>query len=125
MTVRQSGAQIGRGGPLGGDITRAVVRLYHERIGKGPTKGRTYIADDVVVCVLEDVATPAEKTLMEAGQAELLRTNRTAVRETIEPELKETVEHLSGRRVRAMLGDHRPEEDLTALVFVLDPGEVT
>ena len=48
-------------------ISKEMVRLQSEYYGKGPTKAKTYIVDDLVVVVLEESFTRAEKTLVERG----------------------------------------------------------
>src|SRR3954451_7246160 len=51
-------------------ISTEIVRLQAEYYGKGPTKAKTYIVDDLVVVVLEESFTRAEKTLVERGERE-------------------------------------------------------
>jgi uncharacterized protein YbcI len=41
-------------------ISKEIVRLQAEYYGKGPTKAKTYIVDDLVVVVLEESFTRAE-----------------------------------------------------------------
>ena len=49
------------------DLT-AVVRLFSEHTGRGPTKARTTIDGELVVVLLHDSMTHAEKTLVQAGK---------------------------------------------------------
>jgi hypothetical protein len=49
-------------------ISKEIVRLHSEYYGKGPTKAKTYIVDDLVVVVLEESFTRPEKTLAERGE---------------------------------------------------------
>src|SRR4051794_31223771 len=59
--------------PLGevrATISNEIVRLQAEYYGKGPTKAKTYIVEDLVVVVLEESFTRAEKTLAERGERE-------------------------------------------------------
>ena len=53
-------------------ISREIVRLQAEYYGKGPTKAKTYIVDDLVVVVLEESFTRAEKTLTARGEREAI-----------------------------------------------------
>ena len=54
-------------------ISREMVRLQAEYYGKGPTRAKTYIVDDLVVVVLEESFTRAEKTLAERGEREAIQ----------------------------------------------------
>ena len=56
-------------GEMRATISREIVRLQAEYYGKGPTKAKTYIFEDLVVVVLEESFTRAEKTLAERGEA--------------------------------------------------------
>ena len=49
-------------------ISKEIVRLQAEYYGKGPTRAKTYIVEDLVVVVLEESFTRAEKTLAERGE---------------------------------------------------------
>src|SRR4051794_29291251 len=53
-------------------ISTEIVRLQAEYYGKGPTRAKTYITDDLVVVVLEESFTRAEKTLAERGEHEAI-----------------------------------------------------
>ena len=56
-----------------GTISKEIVRLQAEYYGKGPTKAKTYISEDLVVVVLEESFTRAEKTLVERGEQEAIQ----------------------------------------------------
>ena len=59
-------------------ISRAVVGLFSEHTGRGPTKARTTIDGELIVVLLHDSMTHAEKTLVRAGRpAEVLLMRRT------------------------------------------------
>ena len=61
--------------PLGNaraTISREIVRLQADHYGKGPTKAKTYMFDDLVVVVLEETFTKAEKTLVERGERDAI-----------------------------------------------------
>jgi uncharacterized protein YbcI len=57
-------------GSVRATIATEITRLQAEYYGRGPTKARTYINDDLVVVVLEETFTPAEKTLIARGESE-------------------------------------------------------
>ena len=55
-------------GPLLGDVTNTVVRLRRRHFGKGPTRSKTYLAGDLVVCAMQDLFMIVEQTLITAGE---------------------------------------------------------
>jgi hypothetical protein len=55
-------------GEMRATISREMVRLQAAYYGKGPTRAKTYIVEDLVVVVLEESFTRAEKTLAERGE---------------------------------------------------------
>src|SRR5688500_764766 len=60
------------------EISNAMVRLYKEQFGRGPTKTRTHwCGADLIVVTLEDTLTPAERNLAKLGEHQRLRDLRT------------------------------------------------
>ena len=104
-------------------ISTAMVRLYKEQFGRGPTKTRTHwCGPDLIIVTLEDTLTPAERNLVKMGEHQRLRDTRmffqyAAVREFIEP-----VELITGRRVRSFISGIDTEVDgLSMETFILHP----
>jgi uncharacterized protein YbcI len=58
-------------------ISRHVVRLFSVR---APTKARTGIRDNVVVCIRQDTMTKGERQLLDADENELVETIRREFR---------------------------------------------
>ena len=48
-------------------ISTATVQLLHEYTGRGPTKAKTVINDDLVTVLLADTLTKGERKLVETG----------------------------------------------------------
>ena len=44
-------------------ISNAIVGIFSECYGRGPTKAKSYLFDNYVLCVLEDILTTVERTL--------------------------------------------------------------
>lgn len=120
---RLPGTQNGRsvGGQLSADISNAVVRLLSEYTGRGPTKARTYIIDDVITVVLQDTLTKGERSLLRDGEVQLVLANRKAFQNTMSAELTATVERFSGREVLAFLSANSADPDLAVETFILVP----
>src|SRR5688572_23355933 len=109
-----------RPGRLLEQITNAIVRLYSEDFGRGPTGAKTYVLDDVVICVLRDGLTPVERTLRDGGHGELVREVRLRFQDAFEKELRGVVEELTERKVTAFLSQANVDPELTIEVFFLD-----
>ena len=56
-------------GQLAAAISNAMVGIHSKHYGKGPTKAKTYLVDDVVVTVMSDVFTTVERTLIDNDKA--------------------------------------------------------
>ena len=59
-----------RGGDLLTAISNRIVGVLREHYGRGPMKAKTYVLDDLMVCVLRDGSTAIERTMVEAGGPE-------------------------------------------------------
>jgi uncharacterized protein YbcI len=101
-------------------ISNAVVHVVREYTGRGPTKARTYIADDLVTCVMRDTLTKGERTLVEHGRREHVLDTRKEWQDTMEDELTAAVEELTERKVIAYLSQNHIDPDLGIESFVLE-----
>jgi uncharacterized protein YbcI len=108
------------GGRLNAAVSTAVVRIHREFYGKGPTKARTYSFEDLVVCVLRDVLTTAERTLIGAGRGDSARDVRVTFQDTMMDEFTSAVEQFTGRRVIGFFSQVDVQADMAVEVFVLD-----
>jgi uncharacterized protein YbcI len=105
-------------------ISNAVVHAFAEHLGRGPTRARTSIRDDVVLCVLEDNLTKAERSLVAGGRDEIVLEARRAHQSTMRGELMAEVERLTGRKVIAFMSDNHIDPDIATETFVLEPIEL-
>src|SRR4051794_9315650 len=104
-------------------ISNEMVRLYKEQFGRGPTKARTnWAGPDIVVAVLEDTLTPAERNLVKLGEHQRLRDLRMFFQYATVKEFCEPVERLTGRKVRSFHSSIDTHADGMAMeTFVLHP----
>jgi uncharacterized protein YbcI len=100
-------------------ISKAIVRLQAEYYGKGPTKAKTYIVDDLVVVVLEESFTRAEKTLAKRGEREAIQHIRRRFQQQMADSFTSVVEQATGRKVRAFLSDTDIDQDVSVEKFLL------
>lgn len=96
------------------------MRLVAEYTGRGPTKARTTIRDNVALCMTEDNMTKAERRLAQEGEGELVVTIRRRFQTSMRDDLVSGIELLTGRKVVSFLSDHNAETDHAVEVFVLD-----
>lgn len=108
-----------KGAVLAG-ISNGMVRLFRDYFGRGPTAAKSYALDDVVVVVLRDGLSTAEKTLFQRGRADAVREVRTAFQDTVADEFKRVVEELTGRRVVAFMNQSHVNPDLAVEIFFLE-----
>ena len=106
---------------LAGDLSRRIVQLLHDYTGRGPTKARTYINEDLIVCLLRDTLSKAELKLVDGGEQETVLSGRRAAQRTMRSECVTAIEELSGRQVIAFMSENHIGPDLAVETFVLEP----
>jgi uncharacterized protein YbcI len=106
-------------GEIRATISREIVRLQAEYYGKGPTKARTYVFDDLVVVVLEETFTRAEKTLAQRGEGDAIQHIRRRFQQQMAEDFIGVVEQATGRKVRAFLSDTDIAQDVSVETFLL------
>jgi uncharacterized protein YbcI len=108
-------------GSISAAISSAVVQLMREYTGRGPTKARTYIDEDLITVVLQDTLTMGERSLVRDGETDLVLTSRKAFQRTMSTQLIAAIERHSGRSVYAFLSDNHIDPDIAVETFVLAP----
>jgi uncharacterized protein YbcI len=112
----------GRRGVEAAELSNAMVRLYKELFGRGPTKAHSAFATpDLVVCTLEESLTAAERKLVELGEHQALRDTRMLFQHASDDEFVQAVEAITGRVVRAFVSGIDTEKDVSSEVFYLQP----
>ncbi|MGI8729120.1 MAG: DUF2294 domain-containing protein, partial [Solirubrobacteraceae bacterium] len=114
--------------PPGGSKTAAIsnltVRLLSEYTGRGPTRARTFLNDDMVTVVLQDTLTKAERTLVDTDHNELVMRTRSSFQEIMGDELIVGIQKTLGRKVIAFLSANHIDPDIAVETFILAPSEV-
>jgi uncharacterized protein YbcI len=110
---------------LSAAISNTVVRLLAEYTGRGPTKARTYVNDDLIAVVLQDTLTKGEQSLVRDGKTDLVLSTRKAYQNTMRADLIAAIETLTGRTVHAFLSDNHVDPDVAVESFVLVPQDGT
>jgi uncharacterized protein YbcI len=90
-------------GALNAALANELGKLIADFTGRGATRSRAFIHQDLLVCLFEDGATRAERRLVAAGRSDLVQLQRTALQQAMGPSLIAAVERLTGRKVRTFL----------------------
>ena len=111
-----------------GDIRTAIsdglVGLLKEYYGRGPEQAKTYVNDDLVVCLLRGGFTRVEQTLREGGHGEDVIRQRMAFQDVMRERFEQVVEQATGRRVVGFMSGNQQDPDMICEVFVLAHNEV-
>jgi uncharacterized protein YbcI len=100
-------------------ISDGLVALLKEYYGRGPERTRTYVSDDLVVCLLRGGFTRVEQTLLEGGHGDDVIRQRMAFQQVMRSRFEEVVEQATGRKVIGFMSGNQQDPDMICEVFVL------
>ena len=104
------------------ELTRAMVRLYKELFGRGPTKARTdYAGADTLVSTIQNSLTPAERNMVALDEHQRVREIRMFFQHASERDFTGTVEEITGRKVWAFVSGIDIDRDVSTEIFYLEP----
>jgi uncharacterized protein YbcI len=110
-------------GAVVSQLSREIVQLHARLYGRGPTKARSYLQGDYVACVLEEIFTTAERTLIAAGSGDHVSDTRKKFQEAVRGDFIDVVERITGRKVRVFLSQVDVGADLAVEFFIFSqPG---
>jgi uncharacterized protein YbcI len=101
-------------------ISNAITKLQRDHYGRGPESVRTVVGYDHIITFLENSFMPVERTLLDAGEADAVRETRLAFQRAMQTRFVNTVEEITGRKVRAFLSQVSLNPDIAVEVFVLE-----
>jgi uncharacterized protein YbcI len=111
-----------------GDVLTAIsdgmVSLLKEYYGHGPTRTKSYYADDLVVCVLRGGFSRVEQTLLEGGRGAAVIHQRMEFQELMRLRFEEVIESATGRRVIGFMSGNQQHPDMMCEVFILSPTDL-
>ena len=108
-------------GKLVAAISNAITGIHREHYGRGADRVQTMLNGDYVVCLLEDIYTPVERTLIDAGRFDVVEGTRHAFQETMRDNFVEAIEGLCHRKVVGFLSQVHVDPDLSIETFILEP----
>lgn len=108
---------------MAAEISAAMIRLYKDLFGRGPTRARTYwTGPDAIVVFLDDTLTATERNLVRMGEQARLRETRMFFQYASLPDFCGPIEAITGRKVRSFISGIDPDTEGTCVeAFVLHP----
>jgi uncharacterized protein YbcI len=111
--------------PLGEDmlseVNDAMIALHSRYHGREPVSARTQmLGDDLLACMLGDIYTDVEKTMIELQRQAMVRETRSAFQQAMERRFIAAVERITGRTVARFISTHHVGPDLELELFVLE-----
>ena len=115
-----------RGAPLGvaelEAVSEAMGALHERYYGRRPRTIRTRLMDDdMLACLLGDVYTDVEKTMIEVQRKAMVHETRRTFQQAMERRFIDAVERITGRRVLTFISTHHVGPDLELELFLLRP----
>lgn len=101
-------------------ISAAMVALYARFYGHDRTTATTYINDNVVVCILEDILSTGESQQIADGDSADVIDGRVAFQVGAEDEFTTEIERLTGRVVTAFLSANQTSPGVASELFFLE-----
>jgi uncharacterized protein YbcI len=100
-------------------VANEIVRLKAQYYGKGPTEAKAFLNDDVLVVVLKGGLTTVERTLLQAGEAALVRQVRLRFQEIMEKNFVDAVQRLTEQNVASYMSQIVFDPDYCFEFFVM------
>ena len=103
-------------------LNDAMVALHEHYHGRTPVTARTQmLGDDMIACVLGDMYTDVEKTMIEIDFAATVHDTRSTFEHATQQRFASAVERTTGRRVKQFMSMHHVGPDLEVLLFLIEP----
>jgi uncharacterized protein YbcI len=101
-------------------ISTEMAHMQKQAFGKGPTHTKSYMFDDMLLIVMRDGLTVAEKTMLDFGQKDLVRNFRQQFENEMTTRLIDLIEALTERKVLTYQSQIMFNPDVVIEIFVFD-----
>src|SRR4051794_19693362 len=102
-------------------VSNAMVALHKEQFGRGPTLARSHFAGpDSLICILQDALLPAERAMVEMGEAHRVRESRLWFQVATSQRFIDAVERIVKRTVYSFASATDPERGVVMEIFVFE-----
>lgn len=109
------------GGRALAEISDGLTHLHTRYYGKGPTRAKSHVADDMVVCVLWGGFTTVEETLIARGETAEVERFRHTFQNAMSKQFTDVVEGATGRAVTVYMSQIHVEPNVAVEFFLLEP----
>jgi uncharacterized protein YbcI len=104
------------------ELSNALSSLHKEQFGRGPTRVRTHFAGpDITVTVFEDALLPAEKALVEMGEAVRVQETRIFLQDATRERFIAEIERITRRKVASFHSTCDARAGVVMEIAVLEP----
>ena len=113
--------------PLIGDellaaVTKTMVAFHERYHHRKPVSARTVLlGGELIVCMLGDVYTDVEKTMIELQRSTIVQETRSTFQTAMRDKFIAAVEQLSGRDVLVFSAQHHVGPDMEVKLFIFEP----
>jgi uncharacterized protein YbcI len=114
-------SEVGEHGRQATAVGSAITRLHRDYYGRGATTTRTIWQRSFIGVVLEDIYTPVERTLIDAGNHEDVRRTRQVFQDAMRERFTDAVEGITGRKVIQFMSQVSFDPDMAIEFFALEP----
>ena len=104
------------------EVTASLAAIHARSYGRGPEGGKSYVCDDLLVCVLHGGRLQVEEFMLSRGREEFVREVRLTWQDEIAEEITGSVERITDYRVADYHSQVLLEAGLTIELFALAPG---
>jgi uncharacterized protein YbcI len=101
-------------------ISREMVRMMKRYYGRGPTRAKSYLVDDLLIVVLRGGTLSSERTMLEAGFSDAVREFRQKFENLMAERLIGAIEQLTERKVVTYQSQVLFDPDMVVEIFVFD-----
>jgi uncharacterized protein YbcI len=116
----QTAAEAEHGSDLLARISTEMVRAQKKYFGKGPESAKSYMMDDFLLIVMRGSQTVAEKTMVEFGREDEVRSFRQTFENEMTSRLTGMIEELTGRKVLGYQSQFLFEPEVVIEIFFFD-----
>ena len=110
------------GDPILEAVTAGLVELHERYHGRKPVTAHSQLmGDDLIACLMGDMYTDVEKTLIEMQRQALVRETRSDFQQAMGTRFVKVVERATSRKVVRFLSTHHVGPDLELELFFLGP----
>ena len=102
------------------EISTKMAAIQKNAFGKGPEGAKSYLFDDLLLIVMREGLTVAEKTMLGFGRQDLVREFRQQFENEMTSRIVGMVEEMTGRKVLTYQSQIMFDPDVIVELFVFD-----